>query len=153
LNQGDEFKEAFAGETDPITVDHFAKAIGAFERPLVTPSHFDSFLKGDIAALGEQEKMGLKTYMETRCIMCHSGPDAGGPVYQKSGIFEPYWKYTKSEPIDEGKHVATKNEADKYVLSLFNIFLNFKIEFIHTPKTSLPTQEDLIWGLEVSRPF
>jgi cytochrome c peroxidase len=72
LNQGGEFKEALAGETNPITVDHFAKALGAFERTLATPSHFDSFLKGDIAALSEQEKMGLKTSMETRCIMCHS---------------------------------------------------------------------------------
>ena len=112
------FKKAFPGEADPITVDNLAKAIGAFERTLVTPSHFDSFLKGDIAALNGQEKRGLKTYMETGCIMCHSGPYAGGQMDQKFGIFEPYWKYTKSEPIDEGRFAVTKNEADKYIFKV-----------------------------------
>jgi cytochrome c peroxidase len=114
----DLFKEAFPGESNPVTVDNFAKAVGAFERTLVTPSHFDSFLKGDIAALNGQEKKGLKTYMETGCTMCHSGPYVGGQVYQKFGIVEPYWKYTKSEPIDEGRYVVTKNEADKYVFKV-----------------------------------
>jgi cytochrome c peroxidase len=50
--------------------------------------------------------------------MCHSGPYVGGQVYQKFGIVEPYWKYTKSEPIDEGRYVVTKNEADKYVFKV-----------------------------------
>jgi cytochrome c peroxidase len=112
------FKKAFPAEANPITVDNFAKAVGAFERTLVTPSHFDSFLKGDIAALNRQEKGGLKTYMEAGCIMCHSGPYAGGQMYDKFGIFEPYWKYTKSEPVDEGRYAVTKNEADKYVFKV-----------------------------------
>jgi cytochrome c peroxidase len=114
----DLFKNAFPGEANPITVDNFAKAVGAFERTLVTPSAFDAFLKGDIAALNGQEKRGLRTYMETGCVMCHFGPYVGGQVYQKSGIFEPYWKYTKSELIDEGRYVVTKNEADKYVFKV-----------------------------------
>ena len=111
----DLFKEAFPGGNNPVTVDNFAKAVGAFERTLVTPSPFDSFLKGDIAALKEQEKRGLKTFMEAGCGMCHFGTYVGGQMYQKFGVFEPYWKYTKSEPIDEGRYVATKNEPDKYV--------------------------------------
>jgi cytochrome c peroxidase len=114
----DLFKEAFPGESNPVTVDNFAKAVGAFERTLVTLSHFDSFLKGDIATLNEQEKKGLRTYMEAGCTMCHFGPYIGGQVYQKFGIVEPYWKYTKSEPIDEGRYVVTKNEADKYVFKV-----------------------------------
>jgi len=112
------FKKAFPIDNDPVTVDNFAKAIGAFERTLVTPSHFDSFLKGDITALNGQEKRGLRTYMEAGCIMCHFGPYLGGQVYQKSGIFEPYWNYTKSESIDEGTYIVTKNEADKYVFKV-----------------------------------
>jgi cytochrome c peroxidase len=112
------FKKAFPGDANPITVDNFAKAVGAFERTLVTPSRFDSFLKGDIAALNGREKRGLKTYMEADCTMCHSGPYAGGQMYDKFGIVEPYWKYTKSEPIDEGRFVVTKNESDKYVFKV-----------------------------------
>ncbi len=114
----DLFKEAFPGENNPVTVDNFAKAVGAFERTLVTPSPFDSFLKGDLAALKEQEKRGLKTFMEAGCIMCHFGTYAGGQMYEKFGIFEPYWKYTRSEPIDEGRYAVTKNEADKYVFKV-----------------------------------
>ena len=114
----DLFRKAFPGESNPVTVENFAKAVGSFERTLVTPSRFDSFLKGDVAALDGQEKRGLKTYMEAGCLMCHSGLYVGGQVYQKSGIIEPYWKYTKSEPIDEGRYVVTKNEADKYVFKV-----------------------------------
>ena len=112
------FKKAFPGESSPVTVDNFAKAVGAFERTLVTPSPFDSFLKGDVAALKEEEKRGLKTFMEAGCVMCHFGTYLGGQMYEKFGIFEPYWKYTRSEPIDEGRYAVTKNEADKYVFKV-----------------------------------
>ncbi len=112
------FKEAFPGEKEPVTVDNFAKAIGAFERTLLTPSPFDSFLKGDSAALTATQKEGLKTFIETGCAACHSGTYIGGQMYQKFGILEPYWKYTKSAKIDEGRYVVTKNEADKYVFKV-----------------------------------
>ena len=112
------FKEAFPADTNPVTVDNFAKAVGAFERTLVTPSPFDAFLKGDTAALSGREKRGLRTYMEAGCIMCHFGPYVGGQTYQKFGILEPYWKYTKSEPIDEGRYAVTKKEADQYVFKV-----------------------------------
>jgi cytochrome c peroxidase len=112
------FKKAFPEDNNPVTVDHFAKSVGAFERTLVTPSAFDAFVKGDIAALKEQEKRGLRTYMETGCMTCHSSTYFGGQMYQKFGLFEPYWKYTKSEPIDEGRFVVTKNDADKYVFKV-----------------------------------
>jgi len=40
------FKEAFPDDKDPVTVDNFAKAVGAFAKTLVTPSRFDAFVKG-----------------------------------------------------------------------------------------------------------
>lgn len=79
----------------------------------VTPSPFDSFLGGDPKALTELEKKGLKTFMEKGCITCHSGTYIGGQMYQKFGTFEPYWRYTKSEAVDEGRLSVTKNESDK----------------------------------------
>ena len=114
----DLFKKAFPEDNDPVTVDNFAKAVGAFERTLVTPSPFDTYLKGKKEALKEQEKRGLKTFIEVGCIMCHSGAYVGGQMYQKFGVIEPYWKYTKSEEIDEGRFVVTKNEFDKYVFKI-----------------------------------
>jgi len=138
------FKKAFPGEANPITVDNFAKSVGAFERTLVTPSRFDSFLNGDIAALNEQEKRGLKTYMGTGCIMCHFGPYLGGQTYQKSGIFEPYWKYTKSEPIDEGRYVVTKNEGDKYVFKV-PVHRNVAKTAPYFHDGSIDKLEDAVW--------
>jgi cytochrome c peroxidase len=112
------FQEAFPGESDPVTVDNFAKAIGAFERTLMTPAPFDDFMKGNSGALTEQQKRGLKTFLDTGCMTCHFSPYLGGQMYQKFGVFEPYWNYTKSEKIDEGRFVVTKNEADKYVFKV-----------------------------------
>ncbi len=115
---GELFKVAFPSENNPVTVDNFAKAVGAFERTLVTPSRFDAFLRGKVAALSGREKTGLRTYIGVGCMMCHFSPYLGGQVYQKFGVLEPYWKYTRSEPIDEGRYVVTKNEADKYVFKV-----------------------------------
>jgi cytochrome c peroxidase len=114
----DLFKKAFPQDKDPISVDNFAKAIGAFERTLVTPSPFDSFLKGNKKALTEDQQRGLNTFIQMGCITCHSGTYIGGQMYQKFGIFEPYWKYTKSEKIDEGRYDVTKNESDKYLFKV-----------------------------------
>jgi cytochrome c peroxidase len=114
----DLFKKAFPKDDPPVTVDNFAKAVGAFERTLVTPSPFDAFLKGSKGALKEKEKRGLRRFIEAGCTACHSGQYLGGQMYQKFGILEPYWKYTKSETIDEGRYVVRKNESDKYLFKV-----------------------------------
>jgi cytochrome c peroxidase len=115
---GDLFKKAFPGDTNPITVDNFAKAVGAFERTLVTPSPFDAFLEGKNEALSEQEKRGLRTFIQVGCTVCHSGTYVGGQMYQKFGRVEPYWNLTKSETVDEGRYAVTKNEIDKFVFKV-----------------------------------
>jgi len=112
------FKQAFPGEKDPVTADNFAKAVGAFERTLMTPSAFDDFMKGNAAALTDQQKRGLKTFMSAGCATCHFSPYLGGQIYQKFGLFEPYEKYTKSQPVDEGRFAVTKNPPDKYVFKV-----------------------------------
>ncbi len=112
------FTRAFPGVKDPINVDNLAKAIGAFERTLVTPSRFDTFMKGDQTALTGPQKKGLQLFIETGCITCHSSPYVGGQMYQKFGMFEPYWQYTKSKDVDEGRYTVTKNESDKFVFKV-----------------------------------
>ena len=108
------FRKAFPGEKDPITVDNFAKAVGAFERTLATPCRFDAYQGGNKTALTEPEKKGLKTFMDTGCAGCHSGPRAGGEMYQKFGLSKPYWEQTGSKDVDEGRFTVTKDEKDKY---------------------------------------
>lgn len=103
------FRKAFPDQPDPITYDHMADAIGAFERGLVTPSPFDRFLEGDLKALSPEQQAGLSTFMSTGCTACHSGVGVGGAGYFKLGQAVPY------ETADLGRFELTKNEADKYV--------------------------------------
>jgi cytochrome c peroxidase len=112
------FKQAFPKDQDPITVDNFARAVWALEWALVTPSPFDAFLKGRKEALNAREKKGLAAFMDAGCSMCHSGPYVGGQTYERFGIKEPYWKYTKSGEVDDGRFVITKDEWDKYVFKV-----------------------------------
>jgi len=112
------FAKAFPEETEPVTYANVGKAIGAFERKLMTPSRFDDFLKGDEGALTDGEKHGLNLFVTTGCTVCHNGMGVGGHLYQKLGLVKE-WP-TK----DLGRFEATKNEADKYffkVPSLRNI--------------------------------
>lgn len=112
------FAKAFPEETEPLTYANVGKAIGAFERKLMTPSRFDDFLKGDEKALTDAEKHGLNLFVTTGCTVCHNGMGVGGHLYQKLGLVKE-WP-TK----DLGRYEATKNEADKYffkVPSLRNI--------------------------------
>ena len=108
------FKEAFPGDKDPVTVDNFARAVGAFERTLITPAPFDDFQKGKVNALTAQQKRGLQAFLDTGCMTCHFSPYLGGQMYQKFGMFEPYEKYTKSQPVDEGRSAVTKAPSDKF---------------------------------------
>lgn len=112
------FKAAYPDEADPVTAYNFAKAVGAFERTLVTPSPFDAFLTGDPAALTPGQQKGLRSFIDTGCIACHNGAFVGGQAYRKFGLFDPYWQDTKSKQIDDGRYTATKDEADKYVFKV-----------------------------------
>ncbi len=112
------FREAFPGEKEPVTIDNFARAVGAFERTLVTPAPFDDFMKGNAGALTDRQKKGLQMFLDTGCMTCHFSPYVGGQMYQKFGVFEPYPKYTKSEKVDEGRFAVTKNESDKFLFKV-----------------------------------
>ena len=102
------FTEAFPGDPKPLTFANMGKAIGAFERTLLTPLRFDAYLKGDAKALTPEEIKGMQTFRNTGCTACHMGPLLGGSMYQKIGLVKPY--PTK----DLGRYDVTKNEADKY---------------------------------------
>lgn len=109
------FKEAFPEDKNPISFKNIQNAIGAFERKLITPSKFDKFIAGDLNALTKTEKKGLQLFIDKGCVACHSGKALGGNIFQKFGVYDDYWKYTKSKKIDNGKYDVTKKETDKYV--------------------------------------
>ncbi len=113
------FEAAFPNDPDPINYDNVGRAIGAFERKLITPGRFDALLNGDENALNEQEKRGLALFVSTGCTTCHYGDAIGGKRYAVLGQVNPWPDVT-----DEGRFIITGNEVDMFsfkVPSLLNI--------------------------------
>jgi cytochrome c peroxidase len=106
------FAKAFPESKEALNYDNLAEAIASFERTLISRDRFDTYLKGDITALTEQEQRGLKAFVDTGCISCHSGSTIGGNNYQKLGVYAPYTPNGK-ENTDHGRLEVTKSDADK----------------------------------------
>ena len=69
------FKEAFGKDGTAITMDEVSKAIGAFERTIVSGnSPFDRwYYGGDEKAVSAEAKRGFKVFLEQgRCVSCHT---------------------------------------------------------------------------------
>lgn len=112
------FGKAFAGDADAVNAGNFKLAIGAFERTLVTKSKFEEFVAGDARALSNEEKLGLKTFMDVGCTQCHMSRLVGGGMIQKLGVHKPY------PGQDTGRMQVTGSESDKAmfkVSSLLNV--------------------------------
>jgi cytochrome c peroxidase len=134
------FTKAFPGETNALTYNNIAKAIGAFERTLLTPSRFDEYMNGKSDALDEQAKKGMQTFIKSGCITCHMGSTVGGNMYQKFGVKKDYWVLTKSKKKDEGRSTITKKAEDKYF---------FKVPSLRNVERTYPYFHDgSIWTLE-----
>ncbi len=111
------FKRVFGGN-DPVTPEHIAKAIAAFERTLITPnSAFDRYLRGDKQAINPDAKKGAALFDEKGCTDCHSG-----------AAFSDSDFHTIKVPgsTDLGRYKVTKKESDKHAFrtpSLRNVEL------------------------------
>lgn len=116
-----QFEAAFPNEPRPISAQNIAKAIGAFERTLMTPSPFDAYLAGGREALSPTARAGLAKFINTGCVTCHNGVGVGGGMYQKFGVVEDYWKATGSDPVDKGRADVTKDPADLYVFRVASL--------------------------------
>ncbi len=112
------FRKAFPGDADPVTAENWGKAIGAYERTLVTPAPFDAYLKGNVRALKPVARAGLGKFIASGCAGCHNGADVGGGIFQKFGVTEDYWNETHSKSVDKGRFDVTKNPADTYVFKV-----------------------------------
>jgi cytochrome c peroxidase len=130
------FKNAFPGESAPVTLGNAQKAIAVFEATLITPNAaFDKFLGGQSDALTAQQKSGLKLFMDKGCAACHNGINVGGGMYAPFGVVEKP-DASLLPPGDAGRFVVTKAEGDKYVFkvpTLRNITLT--APYFHTGKS------------------
>jgi cytochrome c peroxidase len=106
------FTAAFPADPVPVSFKNAARALGAFERTLVTPSAFDRYLEGDVHALTAQQVAGMDLFVAANCTMCHNGPGVGGGMYMKLGFARPYGT------TDPGRFEVTGNEADTHVFKV-----------------------------------
>jgi cytochrome c peroxidase len=123
----------YAGEfaaiyPDGIQPKNIRDAIATFERSLATPnSRFDRFLRGDRAALNENERDWYRLFKRIGCVSCHQGMNIGGNSYQKLGIMENYFEARGHiNAADFGRFNVTQREEDRFffkVPSLRNVAL------------------------------
>ena len=106
-----QFQAVFGGETpeESITKANIAKAIGAFERTIVSgDAPYDRFKAGDTKALSDAAQRGMKLFFgKANCSACHSGPHL-----QDGGFHNIGHGLDKPEP-DLGRHVHSKIEGDR----------------------------------------
>ena len=107
------FRAAFPTQREPITYANVGRAIGAFERGLVTPGRWDRYLGGDAGALTADEQRGLATFVHTGCSACHNGAYVGGQSFMKLGAARA-WPVT----TDSGRITVTKKPADLLVFKV-----------------------------------
>ncbi len=111
----DLFAKAYPEEEDALNYNNIQNALASFERELLTPSRLDLYLNGDKGALTKQEKQGMLTFALSGCTTCHNGALLGGNSLQKFGVYEDYWKHTKSKVVDKGLAEQTGNDSDLYM--------------------------------------
>jgi cytochrome c peroxidase len=74
------FQEVF---NSSISFENIKKAIGAYERTLLTYGDYDRFLEGNNSALSAKAKRGMTLFMTKGCKGCHTGMSVGGQSIQK----------------------------------------------------------------------
>ena len=75
------FKAIFPEEK--ITFENVRKAIGVYERTLLTRGTYDKFLEGDNDAISLQAKRGMSLFITKGCKGCHTGMSVGGQSIQR----------------------------------------------------------------------
>lgn len=128
------FVQAFGDKK--VTIDRITKAIGMFERTLMTPNApFDQWLAGNDKAISPEAHEGYKLFKEVGCISCHNGPGVGGTMFQKFGVVKE-WPGHKSK----GRFDVTHKPEDMYV---------FKVPLLRNIELTAPYFHDgSVWSLE-----
>lgn len=136
------FTEAFPGDEPAISMDNIKKAIGSFERTLLTPSRFDEYLKGDLSALTTTEKLGVHSFV-INCKSCHSSALVGAGFAVEYPIFGRPEDYSDSNREDLGRYEVTKDPEDIRVFKVPQL-RNVEKTFPYMHDGSVKTLEEAI---------
>jgi cytochrome c peroxidase len=105
--------------TDGITEINIKDALIAFLYSLLTEdAPFDLYLKGNKNALSEEAKKGFQLFKNYGCITCHQGPNIGGNLYERLGIYKDFFEGRTPNKTDLGLYAATGKEEDKHVFKV-----------------------------------
>jgi cytochrome c peroxidase len=107
------FAAAFPGDAEPVSAANIGKALGAFERGLLTPSRWDDYLKGNKRALTTQEVEGLAVFTGVGCMVCHTGEFLGGSMFEKAGVVEDW-----PNQADQGRYDVSSNPGDRMMFKV-----------------------------------
>ncbi|MCC6155142.1 MAG: heme-binding domain-containing protein [Candidatus Hydrogenedentes bacterium] len=114
-------QEFIAVYPDGLSKENCTNAIAEFERTLITPDcKFDRYLRGETAALNEQELAGLGIFKDVGCATCHAGKLMGGQSFERMGRKADYFETRgqKMTDADNGRFNVTKNEADRHAFKV-----------------------------------
>lgn len=101
------FAAAFPADATAITFENVGRALGAFQRKLVTPSRWDAFLEGKSDALTDEERRGFNTFFSVGCPTCHMGSFVGMTMFQKLGLMHAW-----PASADRGRFDHTQQPTD-----------------------------------------
>jgi len=101
-----QFQKVFG--TD-VTAEGMAKAIGAFERTILSGgAPYDQYKAGDKTALSESAQRGMKLFFnKANCAACHSGPNFTDGAFHNIGV-----GMDKKDP-DLGRYKISKLGGDR----------------------------------------
>jgi cytochrome c peroxidase len=112
----DAFKKAYPDAPDPVTLTNATNALGDYMRKLLTPSRWDKFMKGDKAAITDDEKKGFTKFVDVGCPTCHVGPLVGATMFQKLGKEKPW-----PNQADKGRAAVTKSPSDDMMFKVSSL--------------------------------
>jgi len=81
-----------------LTFSNVRKAIGAYERTLLTRAPFDDFLDGNDSALSPAAKRGLALFLSRGCKGCHTGMSVGGQFVKRFPLRRYFFDYLGIDP-------------------------------------------------------
>ena len=136
------FAAAFPDSNPFVSIENVKKAIGSFERTLISPSRFDDYLKGDLNALSTKEKLGAYSFI-INCKSCHSSALIGGGFAIKYPLFGVHSDFSNNSNNDKGKYEVTKDPSDMHVFKVPQL-RNVEKTYPYMHDGSVETLEDAI---------
>lgn len=115
------FERAF-GPANPVSAEHAADAIAAFERTLISGgTPYDRYAAGDATALDAQQLRGLALFHDVGCGRCHQGAAFDGPPLRAGTAFTMRFPSNLRSPFvatfqlaaDQGRFEWTGKEVDR----------------------------------------